>query len=152
MARIMQCEDGIEPVSDSWGEVVGNVAQYNVVSGNAITYSASDMVVTVGVGVQTFNYAAAATASDTGTLVSDPSNPRWAWVARASDGNVEIVSGDPAATPSVPELGDRVPYALCLVQAGQTIADNIVTKLDLRAPWKSMTLANSATQTVSASS
>ena len=47
-------------------------------------------------------------------------------------GTAEIIQGDPAAIPAVPELGDDVMIGLDLVQAGQTIANNIVTKLDKR--------------------
>jgi hypothetical protein len=45
-----------------------------------------------------------------------------------------LVSGDPSATPSVPELGDRVADGLDLIPASLTIANNATTKLDKRVP------------------
>lgn len=68
------------------------------------------------------------------TFISDPSNPRWTWTTVDSAGLPVLVSGSAAAIPSVPEYGDRVPNSLNLVQAGQTIANNIQYKLDKRIP------------------
>ncbi len=134
MAYTYACVDSIEPVSDSFGEQVGNAATYNVLSGWTATYSASNMTKTIAAGVGTFNGSYLYGATDSVTLVSDPSNPRWTWTVVESDGGLAIVSGDPAATPSVPELGDNIGLDLDLIQAGQTVADNIVTKIDKRIP------------------
>jgi hypothetical protein len=151
MARWQMNEDGVEPVSDSWGEIASNSNQYGVFSGNEVSYSVSDMVATVAAGTVIFGFAGIDCASGTGTLVSDPTNPRWTWITRDSTGAVVIVSGDPAAIPAVPELGGRVPVALVLVQAAQTIAGNITTKLDKRIPRPTLSRYSAATQTFSAS-
>lgn len=151
MSYLYQCVDGSEPVSDTFGEQVAATNQYGVFSGNAITYSASDMVVTVGDGTIVHNYTTLAVASDTVTLVADTSNPRWSWVARDSTGDLVLISGDPAAVPAVPELGDNVASALVYIQANQTIASNCAQKIDKRVPFTFATKYKSTTQTISAS-
>jgi hypothetical protein len=114
----------------------GNLPIYNVVSGCAPTYSASNMTVDCAAGVVTHF---GTTVTVTGgaafwTLVADASNPRWTWLAISSAGAAVVVSGTAAATPSVPALGDRVAVALVRVEAAQTVAANISTKIDKRLP------------------
>lgn len=132
MPYVAAAEDGIEPVSDSIWEIVANIANYNVVSGCAVTYSASDMVATIASGTITHNGSSVTVAGNTVTLVADASNPRWTWIYVASTGTAAITSGDPLAVPTVPELGDNVALALIKVPAAQTIASTITYKLDKR--------------------
>jgi len=66
------------------------------------------------------------------TLVSDATHPRWTWIGISSVGVATIISGTPAAAPTVPELGDYVCSQLVLVQANLTIATNATAKLDKR--------------------
>ena len=134
MAIIWQAEDGIEPVSDSIAEQFGNIANYNVLSGCAPTYSAAAMTVALAAGVITHNglTVTVAVAAAGFTLVSDSSNPRWTWLCLDSAGSPVVVSGDPLAVPTVPELGDRVAVALVKVNAAATIANDITYKLDKR--------------------
>lgn len=132
MPEIWQAVDAIEPIADSTIESIANIANYNVISGCGATYSASDMVKTIAAGSVTHNGSTVTVAGNTVTLVSDPSNPRWTWTGINSSGTAVIVSGDPAAVPTVPERGDIVSVSLDLVQAGQTIANNVVTQLDKR--------------------
>lgn len=150
MARLYAAEDAIEPISDTFAEIVGNQATYNVVSGCDLTYDAADMTVDLAAGAITFDGSIVdvAVAANGFTVVSDPSNPRWTWLALSSAGAPVVVSGDAGATPTVPELGDRVPLALLLVQANQTIAANITYKLDQRVPSppQPMTKYKSGTQ------
>lgn len=126
----------IEPVSAADGMLKGNAALYNVINGCAPTYSASNMTVTCAAGSVTHNGAVVSVTGGAAfwTLVADVSNPRWTWLAVDSTGAAVVVSGTAAATPSVPALGDRVAIALVRVEAGQTIADNIATKIDKRIP------------------
>lgn len=147
MSIVFQAEDGIEPVSDSFGEQVGNAAIYNVPAGCGVTYDAANMTADLAAGVITHSSLTVfvAVAANAYTFVSDPSNPRWTWTAIDSAGAAVLISGDPAAVPAVPELGDRVANSLNLVQAGQTIAANMVYKLDKRVPSRtqiSRTLTN----------
>lgn len=137
--------DTIEPVADSTIEGIANLGSYSTFSGCAQTYSAADMVKTIGAGSVNLNYAAIAVAGNTITLVSDPSNPRWAVTAVNSSGVAVLISGDPAAAPAVPETGDRVEIGLDLVQAGQTIAANITYQIDKRTPAVSFSRYMTAT-------
>lgn len=131
-------QDSVEPIADSLGEIWGNAAIYNVlnpIGGDcALTYSASDMTVDLAAGTVTHYGAtvAVATAAGAFTLESDPTYPRWTWLAISSAGSAAVVSGDPAAAPSVPDFGDRVPLALVYVQAGLTIANSATYHLDKR--------------------
>ncbi len=132
MPYLAQAVDAIEPVSDTDWEIVANSANYNVVSGCAATYSAVNMTKTIAAGIVTHNGSVITVAGNTVTLISDPSNPRWTWTGINSSGVAVIVSGDPLATPLVPELGDLVAVSLDLVQYGQTIANNVVTQIEKR--------------------
>lgn len=136
MPIIYQAEDGVEPVSDSFAEQVGNQHLYGWLSGCDVTYSLSDMTVDLAAGQILFNGAPVTVATATGawTIVADGTNPRWSWLALDNTGAPVLVSGTPAAQPTVPELGDRVAVALLLVPANETIADNITYKLDKRVP------------------
>lgn len=134
MAYTAQAEDGIEPVSDTIWEIVANIANYNVITGCAPTYSAAAMTVDLAAGSITHNGAVVTVAAAAAgwTLVADSANPRWTWLCIDSAGSPVVVSGDPLAVPTVPELGDRVAVALCKVEAAQTIANNIAYKLNKR--------------------
>jgi hypothetical protein len=126
----------IEPVSAADGILKGNENLYNVVSGCGPTYSASNMTVDCAAGEITHNgsFVTVAGGSAFWTLVADATNPRWTWLALSSTGTSVVVSGTAAANPSVPALGDRVAVALVKVEAAQTVAANIVTKIDKRVP------------------
>jgi hypothetical protein len=132
MAMLFQCQDTIEPIADSTIEAIANMSDYSVLSGCAASYSVGNMVKTIASGQVLHGGTVTAVAGNTVTLVSDPTNPRWTWTYVNSSGTAAIVSGDPAATPAVPELGDNPSVSLDLVQAGQTIAGNITYKLDKR--------------------
>lgn len=140
---IYQCVDSVEPIADSLGEQWGNAAIYNVVDaltgGCAVSYDAVDMTADLAAGVIThFGSTVTVAAAPNGyTFVSDPTNPRWTWTAIDSAGAPVLISGSPAAIPAVPELGDRVATSLNLVQAGQTVAANIIYRLDKRVPYLS---------------
>lgn len=136
MAYIYEDVDGVEPVSDSFGEQVGNQHLYGWLDGCEATYSLADMTVDLAEGAILFDgeRVAVTAATDAWTVVADGTNPRWSWLALASDGTPELVSGTAAAQPVVPELGDRVAVALLLVPAGEVVADNITYKLDKRVP------------------
>ena len=126
----------VEPVSSATIEQIGNSATFNVISGCVLTYDATDMTVDLGVGEITHNGSSVAvTAAANGyTLVADPTNPRWIWLAVDNTGTAAQVNGDPAVAPMVPALGDNVGIALVYVQAGLTIADSASYKLDKRVP------------------
>lgn len=133
---LFQDVDSIEPIADTLGEMWGNAQLYNVISGCALAYDAANMTVDLGAGA-IMHYGSPlqiVAAPNNFTLVSDPTNPRWTWLALDSAGAGVVVSGTAAATPTVPELGDRVALALLLVQAGQTIAANVTYKIDKRLP------------------
>jgi flagella basal body P-ring formation protein FlgA len=132
MSMIWQAADEIEPIAADTIAAIANIANYNVVSGCAQTYSAANMTKTVAAGVVTHNGSSVTVAGNNVTLVSDPALPRFTTTAVNSSGTAVIISGDPAADPAVPELGDNVMIGLDKIQAGQTIADNIVTQLDKR--------------------
>lgn len=158
---LFQNVDGVEPVSDTDGELKANSILYNVINvvggSCALTYDAADMTVDLAAGNIT-HYGSVVAVSATAnafTLVSDPSNPRWTWLALDSTGSAVVVSGSPAATPTVPELGDNVALALVYVQAGLTIASNATYKIDKRIPTPTGTMlvgrSDSATATTSTS-
>jgi len=147
MAQTWEAVDNVEPISDSTIEQLGNQALYNVVSGCALTYDAADMTVDLAAGVITHDGAVTPVAGGTAewTLVSDPSNPRWTWLGIDDTGSGVIVSGDPAAIPSVPELGDNVGVALVYVQAGLTVASDATYKIDKRVPGGALTQVSRST-------
>ena len=124
-------QSGIEPVSAAFAGQVGNSALYNWVSGCGLTYSGAAMTVDLAIGLVTwFGVQTPVPAALAGfTIVADPANPRWTWLCISSTGTPAVVSGTPAAVPAVPSYGDRVPLALLLVQAGQTVANNITYKI-----------------------
>lgn len=132
MPYIWEAANQLEPIAADTIAAIANIANYNVVAGCAQTYSVSTMEKTVASGSVTHDGAVVTVAGNNVTLVSDPSNPRFTITGIDVSGTAEVISGDPAPTPAVPELGDDVMIGLDLIQAGQTIADNIVTKLDKR--------------------
>lgn len=135
MAYQAQAIDSTEPFSDTDWELSANVGLYNVVSGCALTYDASDMTVDIAAGVVTHNGSLVTVAAQDNavTLVSDGSNPRWAWLYIDSSGMGGITHGTAAATPSKAELGDNVALSAVLIATGATIA-NDQTKIDKRIP------------------
>lgn len=132
MPRNYDAIDYIEPVDDTMVEQFGNSTNYNVVNGCAPSFSASDMTVTVGAGQVTHNGSKISVAEDTVTLVSDNTNPVWAFVGIDSTGAAQVVHGTAAANPTVPELGDYVEIAKVLIEPGQTIANACAYKMDKR--------------------
>lgn len=134
---IYQDLNAVEPISDSFGEQVANTNLYGVINPQAqmiLTYSGSDMTVTSTAGSIVHYGAVVNCAALTWTLVSDPTSPRWAWLAISSAGAAVVVSGTPAAAPDVPAIGDRVAVALVYVQNALAIANNASYKLDKRVP------------------
>lgn len=125
MTRIWQASDNSgETVHDSMLEQFGNIANYNVVTGCGLTYSGANLDVTVAAGTITHNGSSVSVSGDTVTLQADATNPRWTWIVIDSTGTPGIVSGTPAATPTVPDVGDNVEIALVKVAAGATIASS----------------------------
>ena len=131
MTRIWSATDTTEPVTDTMMEQFGNAATYNVINGCAPSYSGANLDVTVAAGTITHNGISVAVAGSSVTLVADGSQPRWSWVALNSTGVAVLVSGTPAANPTVPELGDYVEVALVYVTAGATVASSL-TSMDKR--------------------
>lgn len=153
-----KAQDNVEPIQADTIGAIANIGSYATISGCGQTYSISDMVVTIASGSVLHNSTVTTVAGNTVTLVSDPTNPRWTYQYVNSSGVAAIVSGTPAASPSVPDFGANVTGSLTYVQAGLTIAGNATYQLDKRV----MTLAitsltgitqkyKSTTQTVSAS-
>lgn len=136
MAITWQAEDTTEPIADTTIEGIANFQNYSTVSGCAATYNAATMVVAIASGSVLHNGSVVTVAGNNVTLVSDATNPRWTWIGISSVGTATIISGTPAATPTVPELGDYVCSQLVLVQAGLTIATNATAKLDKRVIYK----------------
>lgn len=158
-AYTLQAVDADEYFHDTDYELLGNAAQYNVISGCGVTYDAANMTADVAAGAITHNYApvqVSATA-DAYTLVSDASNERWAGLCLDSAGAAVLVSGDAAASSSVeptkPEIGDRVLLAYVKIQAAQTIAASTEYQLDKRiaAPNGLIGFSSTATSTTSTS-
>ena len=135
MTITWQAEDTVEPIADTTIEGIANFSTYSVTSGCGLTYSGSDMTVAVAAGSVRHNGVVVTVAGNNVTLVADSTNPRWTWIGVKSDGTAEIVSGTAAATPTVPEIGDRVPLALVYVQANLTVANNATYKLDKRVQY-----------------
>jgi len=127
-----QAEDTTEPIADTTIEGIANFQNYSTVSGCAATYNGATMVVAIAAGSVLHNGSVVTVAGNNVTLVSDATNPRWTWIGISSVGVATIISGTPAAAPTVPELGDYVCSQLVLVQANLTIATNATAKLDKR--------------------
>ncbi len=144
MAQIWTAADNVEPVDSSTIMAIANIANYGTISGCAQTYSVSTMEKTVASGIVILNGAIVTVAGNNVTLVADPLLPRWTWTAINSSGVAVLVSGDPSATPAVPQLGDTVGISLDLVQAGLTIANDASEKLDKRVIYVPWTLDTSA--------
>lgn len=142
MAYIYEDMDGVEPISDTFGEQATNQTLYNVINAQggscALTYSASDMTVDLAAGSILHNgsIVTIAAASAAFTLVAGSLGPRWTWLALSSAGAAVVISGDEGilARPVVPELGDRVALALVYVPTGLTVANDATYKLDKRVP------------------
>ncbi len=140
MPYIYQNEDGVEPISDTFGEQATNAGIYSVVApqlgGCALTYSGAALTVALAAGniVHYGSLVAVAAAPTAYTLVPDPSNPRWAWLAIDSTGMPVYVAGVPAVAPAVPELGDNVAVGLVYINAALTIASSASYRLDKRVP------------------
>ena len=127
-----QAEDTTEPIADTTIEGIANFQNYSTVSGCGASYNGATMVVAIAAGSVLHNGSVVAVAGNNVTLVSDATNPRWTWIGISSVGVATIISGTPAAAPTVPELGDYVCSQLVLVQANLTIATNATAKLDKR--------------------
>lgn len=126
MSYLFQNTDGVEPISDSDGELKANAHLYGVISGCGVTASSSDLTVdgTAGSILHNGSTVAVAGGTDSWTLVPDSSNPRFAWLGYSNAGAAEIVTGDASADPIVPELGDRVADQLVYIPANETLASN----------------------------
>lgn len=138
MPRIYQSVDHVEVLTDTMMEQFGNERTYHWDNGCELSYSATDMTVTIGEGRVTHNGNDVPVAGDTATLSSDPNNPRWVHIGVNSSGGITIVLGTAAADPVPPELTDLVELALVKVEAGQTIASACAYKLDKRMKGKSL--------------
>ena len=127
-----QAEDTTEPIADTTIEGIANFQNYSTVSGCGASYNGATMVVAIAAGSVLHNGSVVTVAGNNVTLVSDATHPRWTWIGISSAGTATIISGTPAAAPTVPELGDYVCSQLVLVQANLTIATNATAKLDKR--------------------
>ena len=129
-----QFSDAVEPISDTDAELATNQHLYGVISGCAITYDAADLTYDVAAGVILHNGVSVTVAAqpNASLLVADATNPRWASIYLDSSGIEGVVHGTAAAVPSKPETGDNVLLAMVLIEAAQTIANNIAVKLDKR--------------------
>lgn len=156
MAITSQYSDAVEPIADTDAEAATNQHLYGVIEGCAVTYDAADLTYDVAAGMILHSGKVVSVAAQTnaGTLVPDATNPRWATIYIDSTGTEGLVHGTAAADPSKPETGDNVAIAMVLIEAAQTVANNIATKLDKRvmthAP-ATLTKVATATQTFSAS-
>ena len=149
MTRTWEAVDATEPAYDTMMEQFGNIKNYNVISGCGVTYDAANMTLDIAAGSITHNGAVVSVAGGANalTLVADGSNPRWSWVAIDSAGAAVLVSGTAAADPAVPELGDYVELGLVKIEAAQTLANSIATKLDKRIFFPSAASTNEITST-----
>jgi hypothetical protein len=138
MPRVYAAVDHVEPITDTMMEQFGNERDYHWDSGCELSYSATDLVVTIGAGNVTHNGSDVTVAEDTITLVPDATNPLWAHIAIDSTGNAVVVHGTAAADPVVPELGDYVELALVKVEAGQVYANACEHKIDKHLKGKSL--------------
>ena len=132
MPRTWQASDGVETVTDAMVEQFGNAANYNVIDGCDISYSATGLGITISAGNVRHNGSKIAVAGNSVTLIPDGTNPLWALVGIDSSGVAQIVHGTAAANPTEPELGDYVDICKVLVEANQTIANACAHKLDKR--------------------
>lgn len=153
MAITSEYSDTVEPIADVDAEAATNQHLYGVISGCGVTYDAANMTYDVAAGKILHNGIPVTVAAqvNAGTLVADGSNPRWATIYLDSTGVEGLVSGTAAADPSKPETGDNVAIAMVLIEAGQTIANNISVKLDKRVFThpQSVYVYKSANETVS---
>ena len=127
-----QAEDTTEPIADTTIEGIANFQNYSTVSGCGASYNGATMVVAIAAGSVLHDGSVVTVAGNNVTLVSDATHPRWTWIGISAVGVATIISGTPAAAPTVPELGDYVCSQLVLVQANLTIATNATAKLDKR--------------------
>lgn len=138
MARIYQSVDHVEVLTDTMMEQFGNEQAYHWDDGCELSYSATDLTVTIAEGNVTHSGADTPVSEDTITLVPDGSNPLWAHIGIDSTGGAVVVHGTAAADPVPPELGDYVELALVKVEAAQTIANACSYKIDKRMKGKSL--------------
>ncbi|KKN74335.1 hypothetical protein LCGC14_0391360 [marine sediment metagenome] len=126
MARLFEAVDTTEPFSDVDLEMVANMGTYHVVSGCALDYDAANMTVDIAAGVIVLDgvLVIVAAAANAVTMVSDGSNPRWAWIHVDSSGTAGITHGTAAATPAKPELGNVVAISAELIATSATIAND----------------------------
>lgn len=145
MARLAAYEDTTMPIADTMGELWANQQLYGVIGGCAVALDAANLTADIAVGAVYHNGIPVAVAAQVNivTLVADSANPRWSWIAVDSSGVGVLVSGTPAATPTIPELGDYVPLMLVYVAAGATIA-SAQTNYDQRVPITSQTWRSTA--------
>lgn len=123
-------QDNVEPIQADTIGAIANISNFNTLAGCGATYSVSNMQITIAAGAITHTSAYTAVAGNVVTLVSDPSNPRWTYQYVNSSGVAAIVSGSPAAIPSVPDFGENVTGQLVYVQAGLTVAASAQYKLN----------------------
>jgi hypothetical protein len=135
-----QALDGTEPISDTSWEISANQQLYGVMDGCAVTYDAANLTFDVAAGhiMHSGDIVAVAAQTNADTIVVDGSNPRFTWIRVNSSGVVDIVSGTAGSDPVVPELGDYVALALLRPVNGDTVANDIVAKIDKRVPVKWM--------------
>lgn len=143
-----EISDSIEPAQDIDVEVVAD-GHNGVIWGCALTYDAANMTFDIAAGAVLIDGVVTAVSAQANaeTLVADGTNPRWTLIGLNSSATGVIVSGTAAANPSKAELGTiKVLLGAVKVEAGQTIANNITTKLDkrimLRGPYLMQTTAD----------
>ena len=129
MAITYEAVPADEYVSHIDVEQLGNQTLFSVVSGCAVSESASDMVVTVAAGEVLVDGTSVVVAGGTLTLVSDPSNKRWCYATVNAAGAAIVVVGDAATSgavePTKPDPSGKVILKMYKVEAGQTIAANV---------------------------
>lgn len=129
-----QLSDTIEPAQDIDVEVVAD-GHNGVIWGCALTYDAANLTVDIAVGAVLIDgvVTAVAAQSNAVTLVADGSNPLWALIGVNSAATGVLVSGTAASNPAKPELGTiKVLLGAVLIEAAQTVANDIANKLDKR--------------------
>lgn len=136
MPRVYQAVDHVEAVTDTMVEDFGNESYYHWNNGCDLSYSATDLTVTISAGNVTHNALDVPVAEDTITLVPDATHPLWAHIGIDSTGNAVVVHGTAAADPVEPELGDYVRLALVKVEANQANANACEHKIDKRVKGK----------------
>lgn len=138
MTITYQAQDSDEFAHDTDFEQFGNLYNYYVSDGCAITEDAANLTIDFAAGNIVHNGALVAVAAQVNglTLVADASNERWSYATLDSGGSAVLVSGDAAADsstePTKPELGDRVAVKFYKIEAAQTIAASISVALDKR--------------------